>query len=254
MYGVLGMVALLAVGCSGRPEPASPPPTPTPRAAEPTVAMTQHAEARRAMVADQIESRGVRDPRTLAVMRDVPRHDFVPPDLAASAYRDHPLPIAHEQTISQPYIVALMTETLQVEPGQRVLEVGTGSGYQACVLGRLGADVYTIEIVEPLARQAESAIAAVGCGKVQVRAGDGYRGWPEAAPFDRIMVTAAAPRVPEPLVQQLKEGGRLVLPVGEPAGEQYLRVLVKKDGRVDDKPLIPVRFVPMTGEVQQKQR
>jgi protein-L-isoaspartate(D-aspartate) O-methyltransferase len=250
VHAGLGLAALLTLGCSGRPEPASPPAAPTPVPAQAPAA--EHAEARAGMVAEQIERRGIRDPRTLAALRDVPRHAFVPPALAAVAYIDRPLPIGHDQTISQPYIVALMTETLLVEPGHRVLEVGTGSGYQACVLGRMGADVHTIEIVEPLARQAEAAIVAVGCGKVRVRAGDGYRGWPEAAPFDRIMVTAAAPRVPEPLIQQLKEGGRLVLPVGEPDGEQYLRVLVKQDGRIDDQALIPVRFVPMTGEVQQK--
>jgi protein-L-isoaspartate(D-aspartate) O-methyltransferase len=207
------------------------------------------ARARESMVAAQIEERGVRDPRTLAAMRKVPRHLFVPPALEREAYADHPLPIGHAQTISQPYIVAFMTEALGLRGGEKVLEVGTGSGYQAAVLAEIAATVYTIEIVTPLADEARARLARLGYRNVQVRAGDGYQGWPEAAPFDAVMVTAAAPRVPEPLKQQLKDGGRLVIPVGE--DYQELIVMTRRGAEFPVQRLLPVRFVPMTGKVRQ---
>ena len=207
------------------------------------------ARAREAMVADQIEERGVRDPRTLAAMRKVPRHLFVPPALAREAYADHPLPIGHAQTISQPYIVAFMTEALGLRGGEKVLEVGTGSGYQAAVLAEIAARVYTIEIVAPLAEEARERLARLGYGNVEVRAGDGYQGWPEAAPFDAVIVTAAAPRIPAPLKEQLKDGGRLVIPVGEEY--QELIVVTRRGTGYAEKRVLPVRFVPMTGKVRQ---
>ncbi len=204
---------------------------------------------REAMVAQQIEARGVRDARLLAALRKVERHAFVPAGSAPAAYGDHPLPIGHGQTISQPYIVAFMTEALQLRGGETVLEVGTGSGYQAAVLGELAGQVYTIEIVEPLARQAEALLKRLGYANVHVRAGDGYAGWPEAGPFDAIMVTAAAPRVPEPLKQQLKDGGRMILPVGDEW--QELLLLVRRGERFEEHRVLPVRFVPMTGKVRE---
>jgi protein-L-isoaspartate(D-aspartate) O-methyltransferase len=207
-----------------------------------------YAQERERMVREQVEARGVSDPLTLAAMRKVPRHELVPEDMRASAYADQPLPIGHEQTISQPYIVAFMTEALGLKGGERVLEVGTGSGYQAAVLAHIAAEVYTVEIVQPLAERARADLARLGYRNVHVRAGDGYRGWPEAAPFDAIVVTAAAPRIPEPLVEQLKEGGRLVIPVGELL--QQLRVLERREGRLREVERLPVRFVPMTGEIR----
>jgi protein-L-isoaspartate(D-aspartate) O-methyltransferase len=201
------------------------------------------------MVATQIASRGVSDPLTLAAMRKVARHLFVPPALAGQAYEDHPLPIGHGQTISQPYIVAFMTEALGLEGGETVLEVGTGSGYQAAVLGEIAARVYTVEIVAPLAEEAAALLKRLGYANVEVKAGDGYLGWPERAPFDAIMVTAAAPRVPEPLKQQLKDGGRLILPVGDEW--QELVVVTRRGDRFEEKRVLPVRFVPMTGKVRQ---
>ncbi len=210
------------------------------------------AQPRDAMVRQQIEARGVRDARTLEAMRKVPRHEFVPAELRTQAYADHPIPIGHRQTISQPYIVAFMTEALSLEAGDRVLEVGTGSGYQAAVLAEIVEEVFTIEIVEPLARESGERLERLGYTNVQVRSGDGYRGWPERAPFDAIIVTAAAPRIPEPLKQQLASGGRLIIPVGDDL--QELRLLTRKGDRFGEKSVLPVRFVPMTGEVREKVR
>ena len=207
------------------------------------------ARAREAMVAAQIEERGVRDTRTLAALRKVPRHLFVPAPLAREAYSDHPLPIGEGQTISQPYIVAFMTEALGLRGGETVLEVGTGSGYQAAVLAEIAARVYTIEIVTKLAEESRERLARLGYRNVEVRAGDGYQGWPEKAPFDAVMVTAAAPRIPEPLKAQLKDGGRLVIPVGE--DDQELIVLTRHGSRYDEDRVLPVRFVPMTGKVRE---
>jgi len=180
-------------------------------------------------------------------MGKVPRHEFVPADVRSFAYADHPLPIGHGQTISQPFIVAFMTEKLDPKPTDHVLEIGTGSGYQAAVLSELVATVHTIEIVAPLARRAEADLKRLGYTNVTARAGDGYKGWPEAAPFDAIIVTCAPDHVPQPLVDQLKEGGRMVVPV-EPAYDQSLYLLEKKGNKVERRAILPVRFVPMTGE------
>jgi protein-L-isoaspartate(D-aspartate) O-methyltransferase len=209
---------------------------------------SRFARMREEMVASQIAARGVKDPLTLKAVRKVPRHLFVPPGEAREAYDDHPLPIGHGQTISQPYIVAFMTETLGLSGGEKVLEIGTGSGYQAAVLAEIAGSVYTIEIVAPLAEEARQKLAKAGYKNVEVRAGDGYQGWPEAAPFDAVIVTAAAPRVPEPLKEQLKDGGRLVIPVGDEY--QELLLLTRKGARFEERRLLPVRFVPMTGKVR----
>jgi protein-L-isoaspartate(D-aspartate) O-methyltransferase len=187
--------------------------------------------------------------RTMAAMRRVPRHLFVPRLLRSRAYDNRPLPIGHGQTISQPYIVALMTDILELEDGAQVLEVGTGSGYQAAVLAALGARVHTIEIIEALAAGAKRRLATLGYDKVTVRQGDGYYGWEEAAPFDAIIVTAAASHIPPPLVKQLKPGARMVIPVGARFLTQWL-VVVEKDGagKVTTRQILPVRFVPLTGK------
>jgi protein-L-isoaspartate(D-aspartate) O-methyltransferase len=201
------------------------------------------------MVQEQLTGLGrdITNARVLAVMGKVPRHEFVPAEQRGLAYEDRPLPIGHDQTISQPYIVALMTERLEPRPSDRVLEIGTGSGYQAAVLAELVKEVYTIEIIEPLARRAEADLKRFGYTNVFVRAGDGYKGWPEAAPFDAIIVTCAPEKVPQPLVEQLKDGGRLIIPVG-PAGNQDLVLLIKQGGKLERHAVLPVRFVPMTGE------
>jgi protein-L-isoaspartate(D-aspartate) O-methyltransferase len=198
------------------------------------------------MVADQMAARDVRDLRVLAAMREVPRHRFVPEALQRQAYDDRPLPIGHDQTISQPYIVALMTQLARPGPGDRALEVGTGSGYQAAVLSRLVSHVYTIELVEALAQTADMRLKELGYTNITTRAGDGYAGWPEMAPFDIIMVTAAPDHVPAPLLEQLKAGGRMVVPVGPVAEVQELQ-LIEKDsaGRTRTMRVAPVRFVPL---------
>ena len=201
---------------------------------------------RDAMVREQIEARGVRHPEVLRVLRQVPRHLFVPPDLAAMAYRDHPLPIGAGQTISQPYIVAYMTELLDPQPHHRVLEVGTGSGYQAAVLAKLARTVYSIEIVRPLADRAAARLPSLGYRNVRVRCGDGYAGWPDEAPFDRIILTAAPLEVPPALLEQLKPGGRLVAPVGPSPLAQHLLVIDKSArGDISTRTVLPVVFVPM---------
>lgn len=198
------------------------------------------------MVDEQLRARGIRDPRVLDAMSRVPRHLFVPDESRAEAYGDHPLPIGHGQTISQPYIVAFMTEALRLEKSHRVLEIGTGSGYQAAVLAELAGEVFTIEIVEPLAASARRTLAETGYRNVTVRAGNGYLGWPEQAPFDRIMVTAAPDDVPPALVEQLKIDGLMAIPVG--VGVQELRILRRTPGGVETLATLPVRFVPMTGK------
>jgi protein-L-isoaspartate(D-aspartate) O-methyltransferase len=192
-------------------------------------------------------SRPTLTPRVLAAMNKVPRHRFVPPEQVPYAYENRPLPIGHGQTISQPFIVALMTDLLEPKPTDRVLEVGTGSGYQAAVLAELTAQVYSIEIIAAVGKRAEATLNALAYRNIAVRIGDGYRGWPEAAPFDGIMVTAAAPYVPPPLIDQLKVGGRMVIPVGERAQSQELLILVKQpDGSTTTQRILPVRFVPLT--------
>jgi protein-L-isoaspartate(D-aspartate) O-methyltransferase len=204
--------------------------------------------ARARMVETQIVARGVKAPAVLEAMRRVPRHEFVGDGLRASAYEDRPLPIEDEQTISQPYIVALMTELADVQRDEKVLEVGTGSGYQAAVLSALGAQVFSIEIMPGLAESARKRLERLHY-PAQVRHGDGYAGWPEHAPFDAILITAAPPAVPEPLVQQLALGGKLVVPVGR--GVQDLWVWTRTEHGIDKQNVLPVRFVPMTGRAQE---
>ena len=203
---------------------------------------------RQKMVKIQIEGRGVKDERVLDVLREVPRHRFVPSHSRRRAYDDGALPIGEGQTISQPYIVALMTELLRLEGHERVLEIGTGSGYQAALLADLVDHVYTIEIVEALAEEARDRLDKLGYVNISTRFGDGYQGWPEEAPFDAVIVTAAPDHIPQPLVDQLKTGGRMVIPVGRHS--QDLMLLVKEEGGVREKEVIPVRFVPMTGEAE----
>lgn len=201
---------------------------------------------RRLMVAEQIEARGVADARVLEAMSRVPRHEFVPSELRAQAYADRPLPIGLDQTISQPYIVALMSELLDAQPGDRILEVGTGSGYQAAVAAQLVSEVFTIEIKPELALSAAARLERLGVANVVVRAGDGYLGWPEHAPFDGILVTAGADHIPGPLLDQLRPGARMVIPVGDPSGDQVLKVIGKlSNGEYAERDVVPVRFVPL---------
>ena len=204
-------------------------------------------EARQRMVERQLAARGITDERVLQAMREVPRHRFVPEDMWDMAYRDTPLPIGYGQTISQPYIVAYMTQMLHLTPEDRVLEVGTGSGYQVAILSRLAKEVYTIERVEELARHAKQVVQELGYDNIMFRVGDGGYGWPEAAPFDAIIVTAAAPEVPQPLIAQLAEGAPLVAPIG-PTGYQELVRLTRRGGRTQIEHLVPVAFVPLVGE------
>lgn len=209
-----------------------------------------YTHARKRMLHHQLtgSGRGIKDERVLAAMRTVPRHEFVPEDVRFSAYEDRPLPIGHGQTISQPFIVAFMTEQLRPQPSDKVLEIGTGSGYQAAVLSGLVKEVFTIEIVEPLAKRATADLHRLGYTNVFVRIGDGYKGWPERAPFDAIIVTCAPDQVPQPLVEQLKEGGRMIIPVGPEGGVQELYLLEKHGGAVKQRAVLPVHFVPMTRE------
>ena len=207
----------------------------------------EFAVERERMVKEQIAMRGVTDERVLRAMRKVPREQFVPEQIRGQSYSDGPLPIGYDQTISQPFVVAFMTEKLGLRPTDRVLEIGTGSGYQAAILAELAAKVYTIEIVEPLGKRAAQTLQRLGYKNVQVKIGDGYQGWPEYAPFDAVIVTCAPDHVPQPLVEQIKEGGRIIIPVG-PAGDQTLYLLEKKNGRLEQRNVLPVSFVPMTGE------
>ena len=204
--------------------------------------------ARRRMVDQQLKARDIFDPRVLVAMGKVPRHLFVEPAVEPFAYEDRPLSIGAGQTISQPYIVALMTQLLKVQPSHRVLEVGTGSGYQAAVLGELAADVYTIEIIPSLAETARVRLEALGYRNVHVRQGDGYEGWREFAPYDAIVVTAGAPQIPPPLVEQLRDGGRIAIPVGGAMATQELMFGEKQGGRLQTRSVAPVLFVPLTGK------
>lgn len=208
-----------------------------------------YAEARGAMVARQLKARDITDVRVLAAMGKVPRHRFVPEYLAPLAYGDQPLPIGGGQTISQPYIVALMSQWAAIQPEDKVLEVGTGSGYQAAVLAELTDKVFTIELLPELAGQAAARLTDLGYLKVKVKTGDGYQGWAEEAPFAAILVTAAAPQVPPALKDQLKDGGRLVIPLGEPGGEQTLVRLRKVKGELQEEERLPVRFVPLVRDL-----
>ncbi len=205
-----------------------------------------HKQLRENMIKEQLLARDISDPATLKAMRNVPRHEFVPPDMQPYAYVDNALPIGMKQTISQPYIVAYMTQVLKLKEHDRVLEVGTGSGYQAAILGQIVDTVYTIEIVEALAFTAKNRLSSLGYSNIVVKTGDGYLGWPEKGPFDAIIVTAGAEEVPEPLLKQLKEGGRMIIPVGPHNGIRQLLLMTKKSGKIKTKEVMAVRFVPLT--------
>jgi protein-L-isoaspartate(D-aspartate) O-methyltransferase len=228
---LVALTAAIAAACS----------TSVPRSAE-----NRWAAERQRMVEQQLRARDISSPAVLDVMGRVPRHLFVPESERGSAYSDYPLPIGHGQTISQPYIVAFMTQALEVTKAHRVLEIGTGSGYQAAVLGELAGEVYTIEIIPELAASARQVLQELGYANVHVRAGHGFAGWPEEAPFDRIMVTAAPDEVPPALVEQLRVGGLMAIPVG--VGDQTLRIMRRTASGMDTISTLPVRFVPMTGK------
>jgi protein-L-isoaspartate(D-aspartate) O-methyltransferase len=213
---------------------------------------TDFAQARRQMVDSQIRARGISDQRVIQAMNKVERHLFVPESYRDLAYTDQPLPIGEDQTISQPYIVAIMTELLHLNGDEKVLEIGTGSGYQAAILAEMANQVYTIEIVEPLATQADKLLKQLGYKNITVKCGDGYIGWEEHAPFDAIIVTCAPPEVPQPLVEQLADGGRMVVPVG--TSWQELLLIEKKDSTITETSVLPVRFVPMIGEGVKKRQ
>jgi len=239
LAAALAVAALLWVaGCRQQAAPTAPP------------ARTAFELDRERMVRQQIRARGVKDPRVLEAMAKVPREEFVPAEQRPHAYGDGPLPIGEGQTISQPYIVALMTELLTVKQGDRVLEIGTGSGYQAAILAELTPHVYTIEIVPTLAQRAGATLRRLGYDTVKVKTGDGYLGWPEYAPFDGIIVTCAPDQVPQPLKDQLAEGGRMVIPVGPQWTSQTLYLLRKSKGKLEQTAVIPVRFVPMVREAR----
>ncbi len=218
---------------------------------QPTPSAATLAAQRQRMVEQQLKPRGIKDERVLGAMAKVPREEFIPMNARGDAYEDGPLPIGYDQTISQPYIVAFMTEQLRPKASDRVLEIGSGSGYQAAILAELVTDVYTIEIVEPLAKNAEATVQRLGYKNVHIRVGDGYKGWPEEAPFDAIVVTCAPENVPQPLVDQLKDGGRMVIPVGERFAQQ-LYLFEKRNGQLKESVTLPVRFVPMLRETQKK--
>ncbi|HSN53900.1 MAG TPA: protein-L-isoaspartate(D-aspartate) O-methyltransferase [Candidatus Sulfomarinibacteraceae bacterium] len=236
--GLFLALGAIVIGCSPRGGSADGPEGP------------DWGDLRERMVRQQIETRGVKDPAVLDAMRTVPRHRFVPDDYREASYQDSPLPIGEGQTISQPYIVALMSELLEVEAGDRVLEIGTGSGYQAAVLAAMGVEVYTVEIRDKLCERARTILDELGYEAAHVRCGDGYRGWPEAAPFAAVIVTAAPERIPDPLIDQLAVGGRMVIPLGD--FYQQLMVIKKTEAGVEERSVIPVRFVPMTGEVERQ--
>lgn len=204
------------------------------------------------MVENQLISRGIQDSRLIQAMLKIPRHMFVPEDLRESAYGDNPIPIGMDQTISQPYIVALMTELLKLKEKEKVLEVGTGSGYQTAILAEMGCEVYTVEILEPLLERARKTLESLGYDNIRYRTGDGYKGWEEFSPFDAIIVTAAPDHIPQPLIDQLKINGRMIIPVGDLY--QELVLIKKKEKGVDMKTITPVRFVPMTGEAQKTRK
>lgn len=241
LLGLTGVVALLTLACALGQSNGS---NGAGAAADP------HLQRRLTMVALQIEARGVRDERVLQALREVPRHLFVPPHQQDQAYTDRPLPIGQQQTISQPYIVALMTELARPRPGMKVLEVGTGSGYQAAVLAKIVDQVYTIEILPDLGRTAAELLRELGYNNVQARIGDGFDGWPEHAPFDAVIVTASPLEIPKPLLEQLAVGGRLVIPVGQDSS-QDLVVVTRTEQGYERSEVIPVRFVPMTGKAQE---
>ena len=230
----LGLILIVATGCHRTPTSSS-----------------EFAAERQKMVEQQLKPRGIHDERVLAAMAKVPREEFVPENLRDKGYSDGALPIGHDQTISQPFIVAFMTEQLRLQPNDRVLEIGTGSGYQTAVLAELVKEVYTIEIIEPLAKNASARLARLDYNNAHVKVGDGFQGWPEVAPFDAIIVTCAPDKVPQPLTEQLKDGGRMLVPVGSGI-DQQLYLLEKKNGQLAQTAILPVRFVPMIGEAAAK--
>jgi len=251
-YLRLCLILLFTYGILATCTPSPSPPAgqlSSPLAGTSSIEPDPYVQARLKMVEDTIQSRGVSDPNVLRVMRTLPRHMFIPPEFIDQAYADHPIPIGYGQTISQPYVVAWMTESLNLSPGEKVLEIGTGSGYQAAVLAELGGlDVYSIEIVPELAQSAAARLKALGYSQVKLKQGDGYYGWPEYAPFDAIIVTAAPDHLPAPLVAQLKEGGRLVIPIGPPGGYQDLWKFVNEKGTLVAYNMGGVLFVPFSRE------
>ena len=242
------MLALLAA-CSSKSDPKAKPKVEAPHdAAEKPKEPDPFAEARFDMVERTIVARGIKDERVIAAMKITPRHEFVPPTMRNEAYDDRPLPIGFDLTISQPYIIATMTEALKVKAGDKVLEIGTGSGYQAAVLAMMGAKVYTIEIHPDLGARTQKVLAKLGFKDVQMRIADGYFGWADAAPFDAIMITCATPTVPPPLLEQLKPGGRIIAPIGDDYGQQ-LMLMTESKGTWDTESLMDVRFGLMKGQV-----
>ncbi len=211
------------------------------------------AKARRQMVEHDLRTRGIEDASVLKAMQQVPRHLFVPENRRRLAYGDFPLPIGKKQTISQPYIVAFMTQSLNLKKTDKILEIGTGSGYQAAVLAEIVARVYTIEIIPSLAKKAAGLLQSLAYTNIEVKAGDGFFGWPEAAPFDAIILTCSAEKIPQALIDQLKEGGRIILPLGRRNAIQSLILATKRSGKLDKEKILPVRFVPMTGEIEKNE-
>jgi protein-L-isoaspartate(D-aspartate) O-methyltransferase len=242
------LVTCVLVGCWSQ-SPAVPADDQTAVGGESVLAQRNYDDQRAAMVNQQMRRRDITDPSVLSAMEKVPRHEFVPKELRGSAYTDGPLPIGKGQTISQPYIVALMTQLARPKPDSRVLDVGTGSGYQAAVLAEIVDQVYSIEIVESLADEARERLKRLGYENIEVRSGDGYRGWPEHAPFDLIIVAAAPDHIPQPLIDQLAAGGRLIIPVGK-YFQSLMLVEKKADGSVEKTNVAPVAFVPMTGQAR----
>lgn len=241
------LVVAFGAACSnGQPEKNSAPDERSQQAED------KYAGPRQEMVANQIVARGVEDEKVIGAMLKVPRHRFVPERMVPLAYGDTALPIGHDQTISQPYIVAFMTEALKLRGGEKVLEIGTGSGYQAAVLAEIVGEVYTIEIVSPLAESAQKLLEEMGYTNVHVKCGDGYQGWKEAAPFDAIIVTCSPDHIPDPLKEQLEVGGKMIIPVGEMGHQELVYLEKESDAVLRAKAVLPVRFVPMTGEAQQK--
>lgn len=243
IFGLIIIVLfILSIACNGKTQEKS----------ENEQMEEQYKEERNQMVNQQIKRRGVKDSLVLEAMRDVPRHKFVPERVQNRAYNDSPLPIGYGQTISQPYIVAFMTETLELSGDEKVLEIGTGSGYQAAVLGEIVDSVYTIEIICALTHRAEKTLDTLGYDNITLKCADGYQGWEEHAPFDAIIVTAAPNHIPQPLVQQLTFGGKMIIPVGDLW--QNLILVTKKEEGIEKKKVLPVRFVPMTGEAQDEDK
>jgi protein-L-isoaspartate(D-aspartate) O-methyltransferase len=241
-------VAVVLAGCSSE----APPPRETkrPPPAPPSIEVDPYAGVRQRMVDDTVAARGIRDVAVLDAMRTVPRHEMVPPEVRADAYADSALPIGFDLTISQPYIVGVMTEAAEVKKGDVVLEIGTGSGYQAAVLAEMGARVYTIEIHEELAERTRRVLARAGYDQVNLKVADGYFGWAAAAPFDAILVTAAAPRIPPLLLEQLEPGGRMVIPLGDDTMQALFAVRKHADGTVEQRELFGVRFGPLRGAIE----